>query len=193
MPGGLPPHPTCFAQERSQVDLSPQAGRGGARCAAVFPPSTSLLTSSDSCHNHGSSWLATGRLPEDRPVGGAKERFPAPGLITPPGAATVSPAGATTGASRPGPSPAEGLRPAGGSEKSRGTSAEGRCVLDRKRTSRRLASVSHVPIARHVTVRSQAPCASRRSAPSLGGEAELTRSRHRPRSRDLPDRRSVAV
>ena len=25
-----PPHPTCFAQERSQVHLSPQAGRGGA-------------------------------------------------------------------------------------------------------------------------------------------------------------------
>src|SRR5262245_29155258 len=33
-PVQTPPHPTCFAQRRSQVDLSPHAGRGGARGAA---------------------------------------------------------------------------------------------------------------------------------------------------------------
>jgi len=121
--------------------------------------STVLLTISNSCHNHRSSWLATGRLPEDMPVGGAKERFPARDLSPRPGRPTVSPAGAglRTGAGRP------------GSAKSRGTSAEGRCVSDRKEMRDASHASHNVPIARHVTVRSQAPCASRRSAPWFRG------------------------
>jgi len=82
------------------------AGEGPGLAAVAARPgrrhlSRSLLTSSGSCHNHRSSWLATGRLPEAyrKAELGA---VPSVGLVTPPGAATVSPAGTTTGASRPG-------------------------------------------------------------------------------------------
>src|SRR5262245_19231655 len=38
-----PPHPICFASQglRSQIDLSPHAGRGGASGARALPPSSS--------------------------------------------------------------------------------------------------------------------------------------------------------
>src|SRR5262249_56377513 len=44
-PVETPPHPTCVASQRlrSQVDLSPHAGRGGVRCASESTKSTPSL------------------------------------------------------------------------------------------------------------------------------------------------------
>src|SRR5262249_39396296 len=52
-----------------------------------------------------------------------------------------------------------------GPKKSRGTSAEGRCISDRKEMRDASQASQNVPIARHVTVRSQAPCASQSVCP----------------------------
>jgi len=120
-------------------------------------PSTSLLTSGDFRHNHGSSWLAAGRLPETYRLA-EPGAVPCVGLVTPPGAATVSPAGTKPEQAGPGPKRAAARAPRG-------------VAFPIARECETSLKASHnVPIARHVTVRSQAPCASRRSAPSFRGK-----------------------